>query len=404
MNRIALVGASAGGLATAEALRRAGHRGGITLVGDEPHLPYDRPPLSKQFLKGEWELDRLALRPRADIDELDLDLRLGVRATRLDAAARTISLSDGTRLSYEALVVATGVRARPLPGTDGVAGVHTLRTRADAVALKARLRAGRRLVIVGAGFLGAEVAAVARGLGVEVTLLEADPVPMAQAVGEQAGRFLSRLHSYHGVRLLTGVTVAEVISVGGEAVGVELADGRVLPSDDVLVTIGSVPNTEWLADSGLTLGGGLMCDQYSAAAPGVYGVGDVACWHNPLFDTAMRVEHRTNAGEQALTVAHNLLNPHAPRPFAPVPYFWSDQYDTRIQAYGYLRDHDEALVLDSDVTGRRLLVAYRRGDRLTGVLAVGKAPKALRAYRALIASGTTWDTATTAMTTASPTL
>ncbi|MER8003958.1 FAD-dependent oxidoreductase [Streptomyces sp. NPDC095613] len=402
MNGMALVGASAGGLATAEALRRAGHRGGITLVGDEPHLPYDRPPLSKQFLKGDWELDRLALRARADIDALDLDLRLGVRATGLDVAARTVSLSDGTRLSYAALVVATGVRARRLPGTEGVAGVHTLCTLADAVALKARLCAGRRLVIVGAGFLGAEVAAVARGLGVEVTLLEADPVPMAQAVGEQAGRFLSRLHGDHGVRLLTGATVAEVFSADGETVGVELADGRVLPADDVLVAIGSIPNTEWLADSGLALGGGLVCDRYSAAAPDVYGVGDVACWHNPLFDTVMRVEHRTNAGEQALTVAHNLLNPEDRRPFAPVPYFWSDQYDTRIQAYGYLREHDESLVLDSDVTGGRLLVAYRRGDRLTGVLAVGKSPKALRAYRALIASGATWDMAAPVMATASP--
>ncbi|WP_323187307.1 FAD-dependent oxidoreductase [Streptomyces sp. NBC_00124] len=186
---------------------------------------------------------------------------------------------------------------------------------------------------------------------------------MAQAVGEQAGRFLSQLQGEHGVRLFTGVTVVEVLSAGGEAVGVELADGRVFPADDVLVAIDSVPNTEWLADSGLTLEDGLVCDRHSAAAPDVYGVGDVACWYNPLFGTAMRVEHRTNAGEQALTVAHNLLNPEGRRPFAPVPYFWSDQYDTRIQAYGYLPDHDEARVLESDVTGQELLVLYRRGDR-----------------------------------------
>ncbi|WSQ14325.1 FAD-dependent oxidoreductase [Streptomyces sp. NBC_01231] len=395
MNRLAVVGAAAGGLATVEALRRGGHQGAITLVGDEAELPYDRPPLSKQILKGEWAPDRLALRARADIDALDLDLRLGASATGLDMAARTLLLSDGTQLPYEAMVVATGARARRLPGTEGIGGVHTLRTLTDALALKARLRAGRRLVIVGAGFLGAEVAAAARGLGVEVTLLEAAPGAMAQAVGEQAGRFLSRLHGEHGVRLFTGVTVAEVLGADGKAVGVELADGRVLPADDVLVAIGAVPNTEWLAGSRLPLGDGLMCDQYSAAAPEVYGVGDVACWHNPLFGTVMRVEHRTNAGEQALTVAHNLLNPDARRPFAPVPYFWSDQYDTRIQAYGHLRDHDEVLVLKRDVTGRQLLALYRRGDQLTGVLAVGQAPRTLRAWRGLIASGATWEAAVT---------
>ncbi|MFI1360245.1 NAD(P)/FAD-dependent oxidoreductase [Streptomyces sp. NPDC020898] len=395
MSRTVLVGASAGGLATAEALRRAGHQGEITLVGDEPHLPYDRPPLSKQILKGEWEPDRLALRGRADIDALRLDLRLGAKATGLDMAARTLLLADGARLPYESLVVATGVRARPLPGTEQVAGVHTLRTLTDALALKARLGAGRRLVIVGAGFLGAEVAAVARGLGVDVTLLEADAVPMTQAVGEEPGWFLAQLHRDHGVRLRTGAAVSEVLSVGGEVAGVALADGSEMPADDVLVAIGSLPNTEWLAGSGLALDGGLVCDEFSAAAPGVYGVGDVACWHNPLFGTKMRVEHRTNAGEQALTVAHNLLNPDEPRPFAPVPYFWSDQYDTRVQAYGYLRDHDEALVLESDVTARQLLVAYRRGDRLTGVLAMGKSPKILRAWRALIASGAAWEAAVT---------
>ncbi|MEV6595003.1 NAD(P)/FAD-dependent oxidoreductase [Streptomyces acidicola] len=397
MKGITLVGASAGGLATAEALRRGGYQGVITLVGDERHLPYDRPPLSKQILTGEWEPDRLALRGQADIDALDLNLRLGVGAAGLNSAARTLLLADGAGLPYDSLVVATGVRARRLPGTEGVAGVHTLRTLADALALKTRLRAGRRLVIVGAGFIGAEVAAVARGLGVDVTLLEAGPVPMAQAVGERAGRFLAQLHRDHGVQVRTGVKVAEVLSVDGEVAGVALADGSGLPADDVLVAIGSVPNTEWLAGSGLTLDGGLMCDRYSAAAPDVYGVGDVARWHNPLFGTAMRVEHRTNAGEQALTVAHNLLNPDARRPFTPVPYFWSDQYGAKVQAYGDLRDHDEALVLESDlesdVTERRFLVLYRRAARLTGVLAVGQPPKALRSWRALIASGAAWDTA-----------
>jgi NADPH-dependent 2,4-dienoyl-CoA reductase/sulfur reductase-like enzyme len=393
VNRVVIVGASAGGLATAEALRRLGYEGGLTLVGGEKHLPYDRPPLSKQILTGEWHPVRLPLRRPEDIDALGLDLRLGMTATGLDTARQTVALAEGTRVPYDALVIATGVRPRRLPGTEGLSGVHTLRTLEDALALKARLRPGRRLVIVGAGFIGAEAAAVARGLGVEVMLLEAAPLPLAQAVGEQAGQFLAQIHRDHGVRLHTGAQVAAILGAEGEVTGVGLADGTVLPADDVLVAIGSLPNTEWLAGSGLTVGNGLVCDEFSAAAPGVYGVGDVARWHNPLFGTAMRIEHRTNAAEQGMAVARNLLNPDARRPFAPVPYFWSDQYAMRIQAYGYLRGHDEALVMEHDPAERRLLVVYRAGDRLAGALAVGLPPKTVRALRALVAAGTAWESA-----------
>ncbi|MEV6039139.1 FAD-dependent oxidoreductase [Nonomuraea sp. NPDC052116] len=393
MNRIVIVGGSAGGLATAEALRRAGYGGAITFIGQEPHLPYDRPPLSKQVLTGEWEPDRLALRGKAEIDALGLDLRLGVPAIALDLSGGSVALADGAEVPYDALVIATGVRPRQLPGSEVVAGVHTLRTLDDAVALKARLLPGRRLVIVGAGFVGAEVAAVAGGLGVQVTLLEAGPLPLAQAIGEQAGHVLAQTHRDHGVELRTHAAVAEIVSAGGTVTGVRLADETVLRADDVLVAIGSVPNTAWLHGSGLPLGDGLVCDEFSAAAPGVYGVGDVARWHNPLFGTAMRIEHRTNAAEQGLAVAHNLLHPQERRPFAPVPYFWSDQYGMKIQAYGHLRDHDEALVLDGGVSQRRLLIAYRTGDRLAGVLAAGLSPRILRAWRALIAARTPWATA-----------
>jgi NADPH-dependent 2,4-dienoyl-CoA reductase/sulfur reductase-like enzyme len=394
MNRVVIVGASAGGLATAEALRRQGYGNTITLVGDETPLPYDRPPLSKQLLAGQWPSDRLALRPEADVDALGLELRLGVPATGLDTARQAVTLADGTILDYDALVVATGVRARRLPDTDGIAGVRTLRTLPDALALKERLRPGRHLVIVGAGFVGAEVAATARALGVRVTLLESSPVPLALAVGEEAGRFLTSLHHEHDVTIHTGAAVTEILRTSG-GLAVRLADGTVVLADDVLVAIGSVPNTEWLAGSGLTVHNGLMCDEYCAAAPGVYGVGDVACWRNTLFHTWMRIEHRTNAAEQGMAVARNLLNPEARKPFAPVPYFWSDQYDIKIQAYGHLRDHDEALVLDADLPGRQLLVAYRKDDRLVGVLAAGKSPKILRAWRALIAAATPWAAAIT---------
>ncbi|MBR8639662.1 FAD-dependent oxidoreductase [Streptomyces tuirus] len=392
MNRIVVVGASAGGLATAEALRRARFEGAITLVGDEPYAPYDRPPLSKQLLKGDWQPERLALRPAADIDALGLDLRLGTTAIGLDRNSRQVHLADGSLVPYDALVVATGVRPRRLPGCDGVSGVHVLRTIEDALALKERLRPDRRLVIVGGGFIGAEVAATARALGIAVTLLEAGTVPMGQAVGDETGRFLTRIHLAHGVDVRTDTSVHEIQSSAGRVTGVLLSDGSVLPADDVLVAIGSLPNTEWLDGSGLLLQDGLLCDEYCAAAPDVYGVGDVARWHNPLFGTPMRIEHRTNAAEQAMAVARNHLTPDQRRPFAPVPYFWSDQYDVKIHAYGHLRGHDEALVLQTE-DAQRLLVAYRRGERLTGALAAGLPPKTVRAWRSLVAAGTAWTEA-----------
>ncbi|MER5534571.1 NAD(P)/FAD-dependent oxidoreductase [Streptomyces mirabilis] len=382
--RILVVGASAAGLAAVETLRGEGYDGTLTLVGEEPHAPYDRPSLSKQVLGARWEPERLALRAQAELDGLDLDLRLGAAATALDAAARTVLLADGTRLSYDGLIVATGVRPRRLPGE----GAHVLRTVDDALTLRERLGHGRRLVIVGAGFLGAEAAAVARGMGTEVTLLEPAPVPLAHAVGEEVGRVFSAAHLEHGVDLRTGVTVTEVTEDG-----VRLAGGELVDADEVLVTIGSVPNTGWLEGSGLEVADGLVCDQLCAAGPGVYGAGDVARWYNPLFGTSMRIEHRTNAAEQGVTAACNLLHPEARRPFAPIPYFWSDQYDMRVQAFGHLRGHDEIVVVEGEMSERRFLAIYRTGDRLAGALAVGMPPKAMRPWRQAIATGTSWHEA-----------
>lgn len=357
------------------------------MVGDEPELPYDRPPLSKQVLRGEWEPADIRLRSATELAAWDVDLRLGVAAAGLDTSRRTVGLADGSAITFDALVVATGVRARRLSTS---AGVHTIRTLGDAVTLRGRLRPGRRLVIVGAGFVGVEVAATARRLGAEVTLLESGPLPLARTLGAAAGHFVTGLHTEHGVEVRSDAQVAII-----ERAGVCLVDGTVVPADDVLVAVGSVPNIEWLADSGLDVHDGLLCDEYCAAAPGVYAAGDVARWHNPLFGTTMRIEHRTNAAEQGIAVARNLLDPGQRRSFAPVPYFWSDQYDVKLQAYGDLRHHDEALVLDSDLPARQLLVAYRKGDRLVGVLAVGKPPKELRAWRALIESRSAWTAATT---------
>ncbi|MER7185369.1 FAD-dependent oxidoreductase [Streptomyces hyaluromycini] len=384
MNRIVVVGASAAGLAAVETLRREGYDGTLTLVGDELHTPYDRPPLSKQVLSAEWAPDRVTLRVPSELDSLGLELRLGVAASGLDVADRTVRLADGSAVPYDGLIVATGVRPRRLPGE----GAHVLRTLDDALTLRERLWPGQRLVVVGAGFLGAEAAAVAWRLGAQVTLLEPAPVPLAHAVGEEVGRVLSRAHLERGVDLRTGVAVTEVTEDG-----VRLADGAEIEADEVLVAIGSLPNVEWLADSGLAVGDGVVCDEYCEAARGVYAAGDVARWYNPLFGVSMRIEHRTNAAEQGMAAARNLLNPEARKAFAPVPYFWSDQYDMKIQAYGYLRGHEEVRVVEGELAEGRFVAAYRRGERLSGVLAVGVPPKVMRGWRQAIAVGAAWGEA-----------
>ncbi|MGW7548333.1 NAD(P)/FAD-dependent oxidoreductase [Streptomyces sp. NPDC054770] len=384
MNRIVVVGASAAGLAAVETLRREGYDGTLTLVGDESRTPYDRPPLSKQVLSAEWTPDRVTLRAPTELDALGLELRLGVAASGLDVADRTVRLADGSALPYDGLIVATGVRPRRLPGE----GAHVLRTLDDALTLRERLGPGQRLVVVGAGFLGAEAAAVARRLGAQVTLLEPAPVPLAHAVGEEVGRVLSRAHLERGVDLRTGVKVTEVTEEG-----VRLADGTEIEADEVLVAIGSLPNVEWLADSGLTVGDGVVCDEYCEAARGVYAAGDVARWYNPLFGVSMRIEHRTNAAEQGMAAARNLLNPGARKAFAPVPYFWSDQYEMKIQAYGYLRGHEEVRVVEGELAEGRFVAGYRRGERLSGVLAVGMPPKVMRGWRQAIAVGAEWGEA-----------
>ncbi|GAA2259562.1 pyridine nucleotide-disulfide oxidoreductase [Streptomyces ruber] len=381
--RVVVVGASAAGLAAAETLRREGYDGTLTLVGDEARAPYDRPPLSKRLLSGEWEPDRLALRAPADLDALGLDLRLGTAATALDVPDRTVRLADGSAVPYDGLVVATGVRPRRLPGDERA---HVLRTLDDALALRDRIRPGCRLLVVGAGFLGAEAAAVARQAGCEVTVLEPAAVPLAHAVGERVGRVLSEAHREHGVDLRTGVAVREVT-----AGGVRTADGEHIAGDEVLVAAGSLPNTEWLAGSGLTVRDGLVCDAYCAAAPDVYAAGDVARWDHPLFGTSVRIEHRTNAAEQGMAAARNLLRPEARRPFAPVPYFWSDQYDVKVQAYGWLRGHEEVAVVEGDLSARRFVALYRSGGHVTGVLAAGMPPRAIRSWRQAVATRATWQ-------------
>ena len=379
---VVVVGASAAGLTTAESLRKRGYDGKVTLVGDEVHLPYDRPPLSKQILVGTWAPERIRLRDEEALRGLDATLRLGERATGLDLAARQVRLGGNAALGYDALVIATGVTPRDLPGTT-LTGVHRLRTLDDALALRAGLLARPKVVVVGAGFLGAEVAAVARQLNLDVTLVDPLPVPMRRQFGEHIGDLVGRLHRDHGTQLRCGVGVARFAAdTTGRVVGVHLEDDTVLEADLVVVAVGSVPATSWLAGSGVPLGNGVECDQYCRAAPGVYAAGDVASWHNPHFGTRMRLEHRMNATEQGMAVAKAILGES--RPFAPVPYFWTDQYDAKIQAYGVFPEEARVQVLDGDLGDRKFVAAYLRDDTVVGVLGWNN-PRGTREARRLVA-------------------
>jgi NADPH-dependent 2,4-dienoyl-CoA reductase/sulfur reductase-like enzyme len=386
---VVVVGVSAAGLSVAETLRRQGFDGRITLVGDEPALPYDRPPLSKEILSGAWPQERVQLHDDATITSLGLDLRLGTEATGADVRDRTVALADGSWVSYDELVVATRVRPRRLAGTDGVPGVHVLRTLADALALRTELERKPRLVIVGAGFLGAEAAAVARQAGAEVTIVSDIEAPLSDVLGPELGAMLLAIHREHGVEILTGMRVREVLTTGGRAAGVRLADGRVLDADAVLLSIGSLPNVEWLAGSGIEVGNGVLCDEFCRAGPGVWAADDVASWIHPQLGERLRMEHRTNAAEQGVAVARNILG--EPKPFAPVPYIWSDQYDRKIQIYGLPRGADRVAIVEGSVTERRLVALYGRGGVVRAAVGVNSI-RSLRAARALV--GNPWDTVT----------
>ncbi|MEU1215909.1 FAD-dependent oxidoreductase [Streptomyces sp. NPDC005790] len=365
-SRVLVVGASAAGLTTAEALRRKGYQGELTLLGAERHLPYDRPPLSKQVLAGTRTPDTARLRTPEALAALDAELLLGDPAAGLDPASRTVRTASGRELSADAVVVATGLRPRTLPGQPDAEGVHVLRTLDDALALRATLLTSRRLVVVGEGVLGSEIAATARSMGLDVTLAGPRPAPLLDQFGPMVSDLLAALHTGHGVRLRLGHAVGGLTVARGRVTGVRLDTEEVLPADVVVVAIGGAPATGWLTGSGLRIDNGLVCDSRCRAAEGIYAVGDVAAWHHELFDAPMRLENRTNATEQALAVADNILG--ADRPYTPVPYFWTDQFEARIQAHGRLGPDAGVTVVDGDPTSGRFVVRYERDGRVTGVL------------------------------------
>ncbi|MFC0548015.1 NAD(P)/FAD-dependent oxidoreductase [Kutzneria chonburiensis] len=363
MDHIAIVGASAAGLTAAETLRREGYQGRLTLVGDEAHGPYDRPPLSKQVLAGQWEPGKTQLRKDEQIADLNADFRLGSPATGLDLDAREVVLADDSRVGYDGLVIATGVAPRRLPFGHELDGVHVLRTLEHAGTLRAELLKQPKTVVIGAGFLGAEVAATARTLGLDVTLVDPLPVPMARQLGETVGKLLEQLHRDNGVRVLMDTGVADFRSENGHVTGVQLTDGSVLDATCVLVAIGAAPVTDWLKGSGLTIDNGVVCDSRCQAAPDVYAAGDVANWEHPQYGR-IRLEHRMNATEQGMAAARNLLG--ADQDFAPVPYFWTDQYDAKVQAYGLVGEGLEYKVVAGDPDERKFAALYGRDGVVTG--------------------------------------
>jgi NADPH-dependent 2,4-dienoyl-CoA reductase/sulfur reductase-like enzyme len=393
-DRIVIVGASLAGFRAAEELRAVGHDGPIALVGDEPHRPYERPPLSKHVLAGKQPPEVTTLQPvTGTMEDLALDWHLGTAATGLDLDDRRVTLAGGAELPFDGLVIATGASPRRLPGTEHLAGVHVLRSLDDSLALRAALEAGPdRVVVVGAGFIGAEVAATCRGLDVDVTLLEALPVPLERALGAELGMVMADVHREHGVDVRLGVGVEAV--VGEEQVDrLQLTDGSSIEADVVVVGIGVVPNTSWLAGSGLAVGDGVVCDETCLAAPGVVAAGDVARWPNRRFGEVMRVEHWDNAVEMGAHAARTLVaGADEAAPFEPVPWFWSDQYDRKIQLAGRSGADARVEVVSGSVEDRRFVAFYGRDDRLVGVFGMNQPAKVMR-WRALVEARTAWDDA-----------
>ncbi|MFE0525627.1 NAD(P)/FAD-dependent oxidoreductase [Streptomyces sp. NPDC058954] len=384
MRTVAVVGASLAGLSAARSLRRQGYDGRLVVIGDETHRPYDRPPLSKEFLAG--TLGEADLGLEAEGEDLAAEWLLGTRATGLDRTSRALRLADGREVRADGVVIATGAAARTLPGSAGLAGVHTLRTLDDARALRDELARGGRLVVIGGGFVGAEVASTAYALGLDVTVVEAAPTPLAGPLGETMGAVVSGLHADHGVRLLCGVGVKGLS--GEERVeAVLLEDGRSVPADIVVVGVGARPCVEWLEGSGIALDNGVKCgaDGRTSLA-GVVAVGDCANWYDPRAGAHRRVEHWTGARERpdaAVTalLAGGAVEPGVPRP----PYFWSDQYGVKIQFVGHAAGADSVTVEAGAVDDRDVLAVYRRAGVPVAVLGMNQ-PRLFTRWRKQLAA------------------
>jgi 3-phenylpropionate/trans-cinnamate dioxygenase ferredoxin reductase subunit len=387
---VVIVGASLAGMNAAHTLRRDGFDGTITVIDADPNTPYDRPPLSKQVLAGVWDVDRIIL-PAAR-EDLGIDYRLGRRAMGLDRIDRFVRLDGGERIGYDGLVIATGAAARWLPGAPMLEGVHVLRTLDDCLVLREQLdEQPERVVVIGAGFIGAEVAAVCRGRGIEVTLLEAAAAPLERALGSEMGMVMAGLHRDHGVDLRLGVGV-DGLEGTDRVAAVRLSDGSRIEASVVLVGIGVSPNTGWVEGSGLNVDNGIVTDETLAAAPGVVAAGDIARWPSARYGELLRVEHWETAIQMGEAAARRLLADHdetEPVTFDPVPWFWSDQYDVKIQLAGRSGAGDDVEVVIGTTDERRFVALYGRAGRVVGVLGMNR-PRHVMQLRSLLTEPTEW--------------
>lgn len=378
---IVIVGGGLAAARTAEQLRRAEYTGPITIVSDEQHLPYDRPPLSKEVLRNADH--DVVLKPQEFYDEGNITLRLGSAAQSVDPAAKALTLADGSTLEYDELVIATGLEPKRIPSFPDLEGIRVLRSIGESAELREHAATARRAVIIGAGFIGCEVAASLRQLGVDVVIVEPQPTPLASVLGEKIGSLVTRLHQAEGVDVRCGVGVASVAGTD-KVEKVVLSDGTELDADMVVVGIGSHPVTGWLDGSGIKVENGVVCDAAGrASAEHVWAIGDVASWRSEVGHQ-VRVEHWSNVAEQARVLVPAILGQEPGNPAISVPYFWSDQYDVKIQCLGEPAADDVVHIVEDD--GRKFLAYYERDGVVTAVVGGGMPGKVMKA-RGKIASG-----------------
>lgn len=403
LSRVVVVGAGLAGLRGVETLRAEGFDGEITLVGDERHAPHTRPPLSKQILSGEWDPERAQLRNREDLDALNVEFRTGIAATGLDLGRREVELADGSTLPFDGLVIAAGASARRLPIFDGRPGVHVLRTLDDALAINADLSQAHSVLVVGGGFIGAEVAATARSLDKDVVLVEPQETLLLRGLGLTLGAAIENFHRDNGVDIRCGVSIASVTD-DGQRTTVTLDDGSVLRPDVIVIGIGASPCTDWLRNSGLKVDDGVACDEFcrvldSSGQPvrGVVAAGDVARWRSLSQGRDVRMEHWTNAQEQGTAAARTLLadfgfSETPTVAFDPTPYIWSDQFGKKIQVVGYLDGSETPHVVKGDDLTPPFLALMERDGKVVGAVGVAMVPALVKA-RTLVESGASLEQA-----------
>lgn len=371
---VVILGAGHAGGTAAALLRQYGHAGPITLVGDEPIPPYQRPPLSKAWLKGEADADSLALKPLEFYAENNIDFRPNTRAVKLARSEKTVTLSSGETLAYDFLIIATGARAIKLPveGAD-LSGLLELRTAADAEILKAAIGPGKRVAIVGGGYIGLEAAASARALGAEAVVIERESRLLARVACEALSSFFLDYHQRHGVAFELGASVTGFVGENGRVTGVKLADGRTIPCDAALIGVGATPNDEIANDAGLETARGIVVDlEARTSDPSIFAIGDVAHRPLPIYDRMFRLESVPNALEQAKQAASAIVG--RPQPAGEVPWFWSDQFDLKLQIAGLPFDADRVLLRGDPASGK-FAVFHLKGDQVQAVEAVNAPPE-----------------------------